>query len=325
MVYMEENRFSDKPLHSAKGGVDMGNTILFVDDEAVILKALQAVFSREGFQTLTALSGEDAIKILSREDVDVVVSDERMPGISGIELLSMVKEKYPDKIRIVLTAYAELNTILSAINQVEAHRLIIKPYKNEDFVQTVRTLLERKKTCQEKENALKRAEREAAFAFQSAKIMCNRQLSEHEKYTQIVDILKNYIRASTLSLMLLNPERNEIVVKAATNKKIVGLRRPLSDHSISSWVAREGRAYLCNGTVDQDQPSAFVPHDQTLTRYQTKAFLCIPVKDDTRTVGVFNVTDHEEGTISSSTEKTVSHLMRWVGAMIQTASSSGSG
>ena len=323
MVSMYWNRFSPRPLYSAKGGIRMGNTILFVDDEAVILKALRAVFSREGFQTFTASSGEEAIKILSQEDVDIVVSDERMPGISGIELLSMVKEKYPEKIRIVLTAYAELNTILSAINKVEAHRLIIKPYRNDDFVQTIRTLLERKKRSQEEDHALKAAKREADFAFQATKIMCSKGISVQDKYTRILNNLKDYIRAQTLSLMILHSDREEMVVQAATNKQIVGLRRPLSDNSISSWVAREGQAYLCNGTFDQDKPSGFVLHDQTMTRYQNNAFLSVPVMDDSKILGVFNVADHEEGIISSYTEKTVSHLMRWVGAMIQSTRPNG--
>lgn len=301
----------------------MVNTILFVDDEAVILKALTEIFSREGFHALTASTGEEALRILSLEEVDVVVSDERMPGLSGIELLSMIKEKYPEKMRVMLTAYAELKTMLSAINRAEAHRLIVKPYDNGDFVETIKTLLAKKQERREKENSLKRAERETDFAFRAAKIMCSKQLSVHEKYSRLLNTLKEYIRAQTLSLMLVHPDGKEIVVQAATNEKIIGQRNRLSDHSISAWVAREGQAYLFNGKEDQDKPLDIVPHDKTMTRYQSGAFLSVPVKSDDNTIGVFNVTDHQEGRISCATEKTVSHLIRWVGAMIQNPSPNG--
>ncbi|MEK6777259.1 MAG: response regulator [bacterium] len=301
----------------------MVNTILFVDDEEIILKALTIIFSREGFQALAASNGKEALSILSREDVDIVVSDERMPGLSGTELLTMVKEQYPEKIRVLLTAYAELNTMLSAINKAEAHRMIVKPYNNDDFVQTIKTLMAKKQENQKRENSLKRSEREADFAFRAAKIMCSKQLSVQEKYSRLLNTLKEYIRARTLSLMLVHPDGKEIVVQAATNEKIIGLRNQLSDHSISAWVAREGQAYLFNGKEDQDKPSDFVPHDKTMTRYQSGAFLSVPVKNDENTIGVFNITDHQEGRISCATEKTVTHLIRWVGAMIQNPTPNG--
>jgi len=221
----------------------MENTILFVDDEVVILRALQMVFTREGYHTLTATSGEEALKILDAEEVDVVVSDEKMPGLTGIEFLSRVKEKYPDKIRIILTAFAEMNTVLSAINKVEAHRLIIKPYRNDELVATVGELLSRLKNQRKNEQSLAAANRESEFAYHATRIICCMDLPLQDKYRQILNLMRDYIQARTLSLMIMHPEKSELVVQAATNERLLGLRQPLLGNSIASWVARKKKSF----------------------------------------------------------------------------------
>ncbi|NOY54310.1 MAG: response regulator [Deltaproteobacteria bacterium] len=292
----------------------MENTILFVDDEAVILRALQMVFTREGYHTLTATSGEEALRILEDEEVDVVISDEKMPGLSGIELLSRVKEKYPDKIRIILTAFAEINTVLSAINQVEAHRLIIKPYRNDELVTTVRELLARLKQKRANEQSLAAANRESEFAYRATRIICCMDLSLRDKYRRILKLMEDYIQARTLSLMILHPEKEELVVQAASNERLLGLRKSLSENSIASYVVREKK--LFHKPEGERYPHGFSHHDNTVSRYQSDNFLSVPVMDDQRIVGVFNITDPVSGKITSGTEETVSHLMRWVGVMV---------
>jgi len=292
----------------------MENTILFVDDEVVILRALQMVFTREGYHTLTATSGEEALKILDAEEVDVVISDEKMPGLTGIELLSRVKEKYPDKIRIILTAFAEMNTVLSAINKVEAHRLIIKPYRNDELVATVRELLVRLKKKRENEQSLAAANRESEFAYNATRIICCMDLPLQDKYRRILNLMKDYIQARTLSLMIMHPEKRELVVQAATNERLLGLRQPLAENTIASWVAREKKIF--HKPEGKEYPKEFSHHDNSFSRYQSDNFLSVPVMDNLQMVGVFNVTDPVSGRITFATEKTVSHLMRWVGAMV---------
>ncbi len=295
----------------------MTETILFVDDEEIILNALEAVFSREGFQTLSAKSGEEALRILEGRAVDVVISDERMPGITGIELLSTVKKRYPEKIRIVLTAYAEMNTILSAVNRVEAHRLIIKPYQNEELVQTVRELISRRSEIRTSDQALEGARREADFAYRATRLFCRSRLTHEQKYEALLNLIQDYLRAETLSLMIFRPAEKDLIVRAATNRRIVGMRRPLHENAVSSYVARERKP--CRNAEEAGTPPPFDPHDRAVSRYRSRAFLSVPVLDDDRIIGVFNVTDPVEEQISASTEETVSHLMRWVGAVVPEA------
>ncbi|MDA8412809.1 MAG: response regulator [Desulfobacteraceae bacterium] len=87
-------------------------TLLFVDDEENVLHALSRIFIDENYTILTASSARKALEILEREPVHLIVSDHRMPVMSGAELLKIVREKYPETIRIMLTGHADVNSIM---------------------------------------------------------------------------------------------------------------------------------------------------------------------------------------------------------------------
>ena len=109
------------------------HTILCVDDEVGILNSLKRLFRRDKYRVLTALSGEDGLKVLSENEVHLVLSDQRMPGMSGTEFLAEVKENYPDIIRIVLTGYTEVDSITASINKGHVYKLILKPWNDQDL------------------------------------------------------------------------------------------------------------------------------------------------------------------------------------------------
>jgi serine/threonine-protein kinase len=110
--------------------------ILFVDDEPRILIALKALFRRD-YDVVTAASGEAALEILRQGDVDVVVSDQRMPEMTGVEVLRKAKDLRPRAIRVLLTGYSDLSAILAAINDGEIFRFINKPWSNVDLRSTI--------------------------------------------------------------------------------------------------------------------------------------------------------------------------------------------
>ncbi|MBN1556410.1 MAG: response regulator [Phycisphaerae bacterium] len=108
-------------------------TILFVDDEERILHSIQRITFKKPFNSLFAGSGPEALKILeTRDDVAVLVTDMRMPEMTGLDLLRVCKEKYPDIVRIVLSGYSHITTLLTAINQGEIYRYILKPWESEE-------------------------------------------------------------------------------------------------------------------------------------------------------------------------------------------------
>jgi DNA-binding NtrC family response regulator len=109
-------------------------TILFVDDELRLLRSVERGMLDEPYHLLFAESGKDALKLLAENEVHVLVTDMRMPEMTGLELLKIVKEQYPQIVRIVLSGYTQVTTLLTAINQGEIFRFITKPWKmEEDF------------------------------------------------------------------------------------------------------------------------------------------------------------------------------------------------
>jgi two-component system, NtrC family, response regulator HupR/HoxA len=107
-------------------------TVLFVDDEEKILTSLKRGLLDEPYNTLFANSGKEALEVLEKKEVHVIVTDMRMPEMGGLELLKAVKEKHPTIVRMVLSGYTQVSTVLTAINQGEIFRFITKPWNLED-------------------------------------------------------------------------------------------------------------------------------------------------------------------------------------------------
>jgi len=116
--------------------------ILIVDDEVPILKTLSRLFFDTDYEILTAKSGEEALKLLETTEVNLVLSDMRMPFMDGYELLSKIKEKYPKVIRSILSGYAEEKTIFKAILHNIAKIYIYKPWNNDQLLRCIEQLFE---------------------------------------------------------------------------------------------------------------------------------------------------------------------------------------
>jgi len=115
-----------------------GHTVLFVDDEVNILKALQRLLRHGPWTVLTASRPQEALELLDRAEAQVVVSDQRMPDMSGVDFLAAVRERHPDVVRMMLTGYTEMTIAVEAINKGEIYRLITKPWNDEELKATLR-------------------------------------------------------------------------------------------------------------------------------------------------------------------------------------------
>lgn len=111
-------------------------TILFVDDEPHIVATLKSLF-RAKYDVHTVTSGAEALEIVKRMPVHVIVSDQRMPELAGIDLLRQVKEIAPSTMRILLTGYADFAAIVGSVNNGEVYRYIYKPWNNKEIQETV--------------------------------------------------------------------------------------------------------------------------------------------------------------------------------------------
>jgi len=118
-------------------------TILFVDDNNFTLQVLKDLFAGSSFRVLTADSAADAMNIIRREEIAVVVSDNIMPTTNGLEFLSSLKVHSPSTVKVLMSAYADLDSALAAINRSEVFRYILKPWQDDDIKSTINAALNR--------------------------------------------------------------------------------------------------------------------------------------------------------------------------------------
>ena len=116
-------------------------TLLFVDDEERIVNLLRMMFRGE-YQVLTATSGKEALEILAKHRVEVLVSDQRMPGMLGVELLAEARKRSPATMRILLTGYSDLAAIVGSVNDGEVFRFVNKPWNHDEIKTIIRAAAE---------------------------------------------------------------------------------------------------------------------------------------------------------------------------------------
>lgn len=134
----------------------MENNILFVDDETHILKAIKRGLHKETYNKFYAESGEEALIIMEKEDIHVIVTDMKMPRMNGLELLTIVKDKYPKTIKIILSGYTQLQQIIVTINKIDIYKFITKPWDIEvEFKAVINSAINLYNTRVENENLKK--------------------------------------------------------------------------------------------------------------------------------------------------------------------------
>ena len=183
--------------------------ILFVDDEVHVLKAMLRIFRRENYTLLTACSGPEALELLQKEPVHVVISDHRMPTMTGADLLRKIKALYPQIIRIMLTGHADVNAIMGAVNEGAVYKFITKPWNNEDLRLTVSLALEQYDLIQE--NKTLKREQET-------------QKKKIKKLSRFVNINRSQLGRMLLRKKLIRKEDlNRALAKQAKTNKILPL------------------------------------------------------------------------------------------------------
>lgn len=117
-------------------------TVLYVDDEENNLFSFKATF-RIKYNVLTAISGDEALKILAEKQVQVIVTDQRMPEMTGVQFLENILEKYPDPMRILLTGYADMNAVIDAVNKGKIFHYLNKPWNEAELDTTIQKAYQR--------------------------------------------------------------------------------------------------------------------------------------------------------------------------------------
>ena len=125
--------------------------ILYVDDEQNNLVSFKAVF-RIKYNVYTALSGEEAIRMLDELPINIIITDQRMPNMTGVEFLETIMENHPDPMRILLTGYADMTAVVDAVNKGKIFHYLTKPWNEEELDMTInRAYEEYRKKMDERE------------------------------------------------------------------------------------------------------------------------------------------------------------------------------
>lgn len=137
--------------------------VLLLDDEPNVTAGLKRALHNEPWKILTAATVGGAFDILARENVDVVVSDERMPGMSGSQFLTEVRKKYPNTIRMILSGQADLEAAVRAINEGEVYRFLLKPCNPAELRITIRQAFEHKQLVELSRKLLREYEKKQSL------------------------------------------------------------------------------------------------------------------------------------------------------------------
>jgi len=176
-------------------------TVLFVDDEKFILTSLKRLLRNESYRCLFAGGGKNALDTLEKEEIHIIISDLSMPEMGGLALLEEVEQKYPDIVRLVLSARKDSDTVLEAINRGQVYRYITKPWDEYELKMNIRQALEIIDLQKEKRELLRKIEDHNKSLEKSVEKKTNQLLAiqskaEIGKYaSQIVHNLKNPLQA----------------------------------------------------------------------------------------------------------------------------------
>jgi len=176
--------------------------ILIIDDEEVLQDILTSLIQREGHTTFSARSGEDGLAVLGREEIDLVVLDLMLPGMSGLEVLQQIRETDPDLVVVVITAYSSIEGAIDAMRQGAFH-YIPKPFKNDEVLLTIRKGLEQRRLTSE--NRSLREQLRERFGFDSI-------VGKSKPMQQVFDLIR-----------LAAPSKSNILIlgESGTGKELV--------------------------------------------------------------------------------------------------------
>ncbi len=185
-------------------GAERTRTLLLVDDESNILTALKRLLRRDGYIILTADSGLAGLELLASNPVDVIISDQRMPGMTGIEFLRRAKEIYPETIRMVLSGYTELQSVTDAINEGAIYKFLTKPWDDDQLRENIKEAFRHKEIVNENQNLsqkLQLANQELAIANDRLGSLLAQKQQELRRDQTSLDIMQELLQLTPWPLL----------------------------------------------------------------------------------------------------------------------------
>ncbi len=257
--------------------------VLFVDDEENVLRSLTRLFMSEDYEVLTAASGAAGLDIMRNTEIPVIVSDQRMPAMSGAEFLERSRQISPDSIRIILTGYADVQAAIGAINKGGAYRYVSKPWNDGDLLLVVKDAFDKYRLLKENKyltaltiqqnEELKKWNAELEFYVQQHTIELTNQNKELKKLNEklkknLTDILSSLTSLIELRSRHMHDHSNNVALLSNAIAKGMGL--PAHEIETISTAARlhdigkigDPDIVLIKNTGDlsQDEMGEYVKH-----------------------------------------------------------------
>ncbi len=215
-------------------------TLLLVDDEPNILSALHRLLRRDGYTILTCGDPEQALAILATQAVDVILSDQRMPGMSGVEFLRRVKQTHPDTIRIVLSGYTDLQFITDAINEGSIYKFLTKPWDDEQLRSHIREAF-RSKEISDENLRLNRALQAANNELQA---LVQEKEHQAQRIETVLDTLQEVLQLVPWPIIGVDAEDLIALANTAADNELSGDGAPLLGRFAGEVLPESMRAWL---------------------------------------------------------------------------------
>ena len=203
--------------------------LLLVDDEVNILSALKRLLRQDKYDIMTANNGQEALDTLKDSPVDVIVTDQRMPGMTGVEFLRLAKESYPDTIRIVLSGYTELQSVTDAVNEGAVYKFLTKPWDDIQLRGHVAEAFRRKEMADENLR-LQRQLQIANLALETTNQELDKLLREQEERIEhdevSLQITHEILEHVSTPILGIDDDKNIVFVNAAA-QELLGGSHPL--------------------------------------------------------------------------------------------------
>jgi FixJ family two-component response regulator len=233
-------------------------TLLLVDDEINILSSLKRLLRRDGYNILQANSGQEGLDLLSQNEVDVIVSDQRMPGMSGVEFLREVKKIYPDTVRIVLSGYTELQSVTDAINEGSIYKFLTKPWEDNLLREHIEDAFKHKALIDENSRLsreLKISNQELAAANRKLEALLDKKEEQIARDTTILKVIREVLQHVPVPILGIDEDKLVVFYNSAAqdmfqqSSSILGMD---ANHLIPEWieaVKSDGMEHACSGSL----------------------------------------------------------------------------
>lgn len=274
--------------------------ILVIDDEARMCESLHELFSNCGYDVTTTQSSVEAVEKIKSESYDLIITDIKMPDVSGLDILKTVKEVDPEMMVILMTGYASLESSLDAIKN-GAFEYLLKPVEFSQLQISVKrgleirqANLERKKLLEDLKTSninLNSRLQEINALYEAGKSLAHAS-DLRELLNKIVELAASVTQAKIGSLMLINPADEHLTIEASIGlepKLAKTVRLPLGS-SIAGYVAKRGEPLMVKN-VEKDKRFRRINKE----KYSSASLLCAPLKITNRVLGVINMANKMHG------------------------------